>query len=308
MFKKFSNRNILLYLKGFAMGSADVVPGVSGGTVALITGIYDELVKTIGSFDHRFLKILLTFNVKNILAAANTKFLFPLGFGIISSILLMARVMHYMIEVYPIYTWSTFFGLILASILFILKMVSNVTHPKSIASIIAGTLIGFLVVSLIPVQTPENYITVFLAGVVGICAMILPGISGSFILLILGKYYFITSMLKNPFAHDHLIYISVFCLGCGIGLLSFSKLINYLLEKFHSITMCVLIGFMIGSLKKIWPWKTIVESKLVNGKLKVLNDTPFFPSQFDSEIVYAFIFMIIGFTSVYVIEKISPRS
>jgi len=299
---------MILFLKGFAMGTADIVPGVSGGTVALITGIYNELVKTVGSFDHKFLKILLSFNLKKILEAANAKFLIPLGIGIASSILLMARLMHHLLDVYPTYTWAMFFGLILASILFILRTVNNVTHPKNLFSIILGTILGYMVVSLIPVDTPETYLAVLLSGIVAICAMILPGISGSFILLILGKYYFITSMLKNPFVGDHLIYLSVFAVGCGFGLLTFSKVINYLLEKFHGITMCILIGFMIGSLKKVWPWKTIVDSKLVNGKLKVLTDSPFMPSELNSDVIVAFVIMLVGFSTVYIIEKLSHKS
>jgi len=305
---KVSKKDLVLYVKGFSMGTADVVPGVSGGTVALITGVYDELVKTIGSFDHHFFKILLTFDLKKIATAMNLKFLMPLGLGIASSIIIMARIMHYLIDNYSIQTWSLFFGLILASIVFILKTVKDLKSVKNIFSILLGTGLGLSVVSLVPVQTPESYLAVFIAGLIGICAMILPGISGSFILLILGKYYFITSMLKNPFASNHLVYIGVFCLGCLIGLLSFSKVINFLLEKYHSTTMCVLIGFMIGSLKKIWPWRNIEDAKIINGKLKILSESIYFPATIDTQVITAIFIMALGFSMVYIIEKASQTN
>lgn len=305
---KPTRNDIKLYLKGFAMGTADVVPGVSGGTIALISGIYDELVKTVGSFDHKFLKILLSFNLKEIFKAANGRFLVPLGIGIISSILLMARVMHFLLDNYPIYTWSLFFGLILASIIYILKTVEEVRHPLNIVSLVLGTIIGYLVVTLLPVETPETFFAVFLAGFIGICAMILPGISGSFILLILGKYYFITSMLKNPFAGDHLIYILTFCSGCAVGLLSFSKFIDFLLQKFHGVTMCILIGFMVGSLRKIWPWKHIEDSIVIRGKVKVLTDSTYLPTEINSEVLIATFVMLIGFISVFLIEKLGEKA
>lgn len=304
---KLSKNNLKLFIKGFAMGTADVVPGVSGGTVALITGVYDELVKTIGLFDHRFVKTLLSFDLKKILEESNARFLIPLGIGIVGSILIMARVMHYMLDNFAVQTWSMFFGLIVASILFLLKSIENLKTLPNLVSVIIGTGLGYAVVSLIPVSTPETFIAVFLSGFVGICAMILPGISGSFILLILGKYYFITSMLKNPFAGDHLIYIMTFSFGCLCGLLSFSKLINFLLNRFHGITMCVLVGFMIGSLKKIWPWKTIDQAKMINGKLKVLTENIYFPSQIDSSVMIAFLIMALGFSLVYIIEKSTSK-
>lgn len=304
---KPSSDQIKLYLKGFAMGTADVVPGVSGGTVALITGVYDELVKTVGSFDHHFVKVLLSFKLSRIFEASNAKFLIPLGVGIVSSILIMARVMHYLLDNYAVHTWALFFGLILASILFLLRSIEKLKTLPNLFSLLVGVGLGLGVVSLVPVDTPQTYLAVFGAGFVGICAMILPGISGSFILLILGKYYFITSMLKNPFAGNNLIFILTFCFGCLCGLISFSKLINYLLEKFHAITMCVLVGFMIGSMVKIWPWKTIDQAKMINGKLKVLSESPYFPTQIDSSVIVAFLIMALGFAMVYIIEKSTSK-
>jgi putative membrane protein len=304
-FPRISKENLILALKGFCMGTADIVPGVSGGTVALIVGIYDELISTLSSIDHRFFKTLSTFNLKNILEAMNFKFLFPLGVGILSALVIMARVMHYLMNNYEVYTWSLFFGLIIASILFLGKKIENIKSKSSIASITLGAAIGFLAVSLIPVTTPQTLPFIFGAGMIGICAMILPGISGSFILLILGKYTYVTSALKNPFIENNIMVILSFSFGCLVGLLSFSKVLNYFLQKHYNITMCVLTGFMIGSLKKIWPWKEILEQKIVRGKVHVIRDTNIFPNELNSHVIFALMIMITGFILVQVIERVN---
>lgn len=301
-----NKKNISLLFKGFAMGTADIVPGVSGGTIALITGIYDELVKTISGMDHELIKLVLKADFKGVFEKMNLKFLIPLGLGIGSALLIMARLMHYLMENYSVFTWSAFFGLILASIIILLKTIDGLKSMKNYGAVIMGGVIGFAVVTLIPVQTPETLWMTLLSGMIGICAMILPGISGSFILLILGKYYFITGMIKNPFQGDHLLYIGVFCLGCLIGLISFSKILNHLLEKKHALTMCVLVGFMIGSLKKIWPWKTLDPTLAQNidpKKAKLLADELFIPTDLNSEVIFALIIMIISFGLVYFIER-----
>ncbi|MEX1099611.1 MAG: DUF368 domain-containing protein, partial [Bacteriovoracaceae bacterium] len=204
------NQKIMLLLKGFAMGLADIVPGVSGGTVAFITGIYDELLASIASVNAAFVRQLLKFQFKNALAQIHFEFLAPLLIGIASAVLLTSRLMHFLLNEYPIYTWSLFFGLILASALYIAKHIKRPDNKLNYLFLPAGALIGWALVSLIPVQTPESYPYVFGAGAIAICAMILPGISGSFILLILGKYAFITGALKNPFEAGNLALILVF--------------------------------------------------------------------------------------------------
>ncbi len=302
------NKNqILVGLKGFAMGMADIVPGVSGGTVALITGVYDDLIQSISSVNKEFITKLFKFDVKGVLNHVNAPFIIPLFVGIILAIVSMSKVMHFFMTNYSIYTWSLFFGLILASIIYVGKTVENIFHPKSMVFVAIGTGVGYAIVSLVPVHTPETALMTFLSGCIAICAMILPGISGSFILLILGKYLFVTSALKNPFNIDAITTIMTFVMGCLVGLLSFSKVLNYLLKNFHNIMMCVLTGFMIGSLKKIWPWREVLESTIIRGKTKVLQDQVFFPSEFSAEVITAFVIMIIGFALIFVIEKLGNK-
>ena len=304
----FKRDRIILFFKGFAMGLADIVPGVSGGTVALITGVYSRLLAAVSAVDKEFVHLLLN---RKFLAALNhidIKFLLPLGAGIVFAILSMARVMHFFMSEYSIFTWSLFFGLIVASIFYVSKEIKNIVSVKAMMTIIVGTIIGYLTVVLIPVETSNDYISVFLAGAIAICAMILPGISGSFILLILGKYLYITSAIKNPFVDQNLLLILVFCCGCFVGLISFSKLLNYLLAKFHNITMCLLLGFMIGSLRKIWPWKEVIEQKIIRGKVHVLQDLVIFPTEFNLEVIIAFAIMIFGVVLVLFLERIGNKS
>lgn len=300
---KFQKEQVGVALKGFAMGLADIVPGVSGGTVAFITGIYDQLVESISLVNKDFVKLLLAFKIKEALAHINFQFLFPLMCGIFTAIILMSRVMHYLLNEYAVQTWALFFGLIAASIIFIGKQIQNIKLPKSWGTIIAGTLVGYALVSLIPVKTSNDYLNILCAGAIAICAMILPGISGSFILLILGKYAFVTGALKQPFADNHLIVIAVFSLGCLVGILSFSKLLNWLLKHFHNVMMCFLTGFMIGSLKKIWPWKEVLESKVIRGKTYVLQEANILPTQYDASFWAAIFLVVVGFISVLLLEK-----
>lgn len=304
---KLKKEQIFFLLKGLAMGIADIVPGVSGGTIAFITGIYDQLVESISSVNKDFLKLVLQFRIKQALVHINFQFLFPLMCGIFASLILGARVMHYLLAHHPDQTWSLFFGLIAASIIYIGKKILDIKHPKHIATIFVGTIIGYILVSLIPVNTPNNYLYLFGAGAVAICAMILPGISGSFILLILGKYAFITGALKQPFIENHLNVIAVFSLGCLFGLISFSKVLNWLLKNFHNLMMCFLTGFMIGSMKKIWPWKDVIESKIIRGKTYVLQETNIFPPQIDTGFWIAIILMLVGFFLVFTFEKVSTK-
>lgn len=303
--KKF---NFKTASKGFAMGAADIVPGVSGGTVALILGIYDELISTISSFDQEFFKLLITFKIKKAIGRANLKFLFPLFVGIITAIISLSKVMHFLFSHYAVYTWSLFFGLILASIIFLYKTIDDNKSLKTFFSICIGSLVGYSVVSLIPVETPETYVATFFSGFIAICAMILPGISGSFILLILGKYLYVTSALKAPFSDNNFLTIITFCFGCGFGLLSFSKILNFLLLRFHSITMAVLTGFMIGSLKKIWPWREVIESKIIRGKVKVIQDAVILPNEFNLELFIAIAVMILGFSLILLLERVSNKN
>ena len=299
------NKSLLL-LKGFAMGLADIVPGVSGGTIAFITGIYDDLLKSISSVNKEFVKFILTFKIKEAFNHINGMFLFPLLVGIGSAIILTSRLMHYLLHTYTTQTWGFFLGLIIASIIYISKSIEKPFDLKKRLQLFIGITIGYLLVSLVPVETENNYLNVFLSGSIAICAMILPGISGSFILLILGKYAFVTGALKAPFVGDNLVYIGIFCIGCLIGILSFSKLLNFLMSKYHQAMIIILTGFMCGSLKKIWPWKKVLESIIVREKTHVLREANILPAM-EMETYITILFILIGFGLVFGIEYTSKR-
>jgi len=302
-----NKEQVSLVFKGFAMGIADIVPGVSGGTIAFITGIYDDLLASISSVDKQFISFLLKFQIKNALSHINASFLIPLFIGIAFAIVSMSKVMHFFMNSYPVYTWSLFFGLIGASILYIGKQIKNRLKPKNITTVVAGAIIAALIVSLIPVETPNSNLYIFGSGMVAICAMILPGISGSFILLILGKYAFVTGAVKAPFSTGSLPIIIVFSVGCLVGILSFSKLLNWLLKSYHNLMMCFLTGFMIGSMKKVWPWKETLDSKIIRGKTYILKETNILPDSFDQTVIVAITLMLIGFGSVLLLDKIANK-
>jgi len=294
----------VLSLKGLCMGSADVIPGVSGGTIALITGIYENLIQALKSLDATMVKKVLNLDLKGALAHVHVRFLLFLFAGIGIAIISLARLMNFLLHHYPVFTWSLFFGLIVASILVVSRQVARWT-PRSGISLVAGTVVAALIVNLIPLETTDAHWFIFLCGLIAICAMILPGISGAFILLILGKYEFITATLKNPFLPQHLIIIFVFCLGCLIGLLSFARLLNYLLQNFHHLTLAFLTGLMVGSMPKIWPWKEILQTKIIRGKPHVLWGPNIMPQTLDSEVYLALGLAIIGFIAVLIIERLA---
>lgn len=292
-----------LFFRGFAMGMADIVPGVSGGTIALVTGIYHELVGSIAKVNKEALRLLFKFQIRELFIHMNASFLIPLVLGIFSAVILMSRVMHFFMSEYSVYTWSLFFGLIIASVIYVSKHIPNIKSAKSLSLLGLGTIIGYAAVSLIPVSTPDTNLVLFGSGAIAICAMILPGISGSFILLILGKYLTITSALKNPFDEGSLSMIIVFSLGCLFGLLIFSKFLNFLLRNYYGATMSVLTGFMVGSLKKIWPWKTVVNQTVIRGKTHVLEEASYLPSSLNSELFLALFFMMVGFALILMVER-----
>ena len=296
-FKKAS----VLALKGLCMGSADVIPGVSGGTIALITGIYENLIQALKSLDVTMLKKVLNLDLKGALAHVHVRFLLFLFAGIGIAIISLARLMNFLLHHYPVFTWSLFFGLIAASILVVSRQVAR-WSPLTGSGLFAGTVVAALIVNLIPLETTDAHWFIFLCGLIAICAMILPGISGAFILLILGKYEFITATLKNPFLPQNIIVIFVFCLGCLIGLLSIARLLNYLLQNYRHLTLAFLTGLMVGSMSKIWPWKEILHTKIIRGKSHVIWGPNIMPQTLNSEVYLAAGLAIIGFIAVLIIE------
>ena len=247
----------MVAVKGACMGAADVIPGVSGGTIAFIMGIYDDFVGSLASINGEAVRMLLKGQFKAFWKHINGSFLLSLAIGIGISVITLAGLMQYVLEWYPIQTWAFFFGLITASSIFIIRGISG-WGWREILMLAAGCVLGVTVCTLSPTQTPDAFWFIFLSGALAICAMILPGISGSFILLILGKYQFIMSAISGLVSGvnvgQNLLILSVFGIGAIIGILSFSKFLHWLLARWQKPTMIVLAGFIIGSLVKVWPW------------------------------------------------------
>lgn len=239
---------ILIFLRGLFMGSADIVPGVSGGTIALITGIYERLIFAISSIKFSFIKPLLKGNLSDfktkLIEEIDFELFIPLALGIGIAFITLAKVISYLLDTHTAYTFSFFLGLILASA-YILYTKLDDLNIKLIVITAIGIILSYIFVGLNPIATNHSLIVIFISGLIAICAMILPGISGSFLLLLLGQYQYMLNALNSK----NLIEIFVFCIGALIGILGFSKLLNYLLEKYESATMAFLIGIMLGTLR-----------------------------------------------------------
>jgi len=296
----------LLYLKGVCMGSADIIPGVSGGTIALITGIYEKLLQAIKSADTGMVRKVLAFDIKGALALIHVRFLLCVFLGIGTSILSLARLMNYLLHYHPVPVWSLFFGLIAASVLIVGRRVDK-WNTGTVIFFLAGAWAAYFIVNLIPVSTPEDSWFIFFSGMLAICAMILPGLSGAFILLIIGKYEFITATLKNPFSAHNILIILVFCSGCLVGLLGFSRILNYLLGKYHGLTLAFLTGLMAGCMQKIWPWKQVLEVRIINGHEQILWGGNILPPVFGIQVATAAGLALLGFLAVMVLEKLSDE-
>jgi putative membrane protein len=247
----------LTFFKGVAMGGADIVPGVSGGTIAFITGIYTRLIGAINSLNLKTIRLLFKGEFRNFWNQIDGQFLITLLIGILLSIFSLAKLISFLLQEYSISVWSFFLGLIIISSFFVGKEVTR-WNIGALFSLLLGVIIAFFITDATPSQTPDALWFIFLSGAVAICAMILPGISGSFILLIFGKYEAILEAVKSL----DVIIISVFGLGCVVGILAFSRLISWLLKSYHNLTVALLSGFMIGSLNKVWPWKKTVSFRL----------------------------------------------
>ena len=242
----------LNYLKGMAMGAADIVPGVSGGSIALIAGIYQELLDGINAFNLDNLRLLKSFQIKEFYARLNGNFLLSLVLGILTSIFALSRVITYLMEEHPIPLWSFFCGLILVSAFLILKNIQRWTVGVLVA-LALGTVFAWWITNLPPTTTPDAHWFTFVAGAIAICAMILPGISGSFILLILGKYETILLAVSQK----DVFTLALFAFGCLVGILSFSRVVAFLLKRYYATTIGLLSGFMLGSVNELWPWKLV---------------------------------------------------
>ncbi|MFA0961895.1 DUF368 domain-containing protein [Roseivirga sp. BDSF3-8] len=295
---------VLLFFKGVAMGGADAVPGVSGGTIAFITGIYEELLDSIGEVDVSALKLLFKGRFVDFWNKINGSFLIVLLSGILFSLLSLAKVITFLLETYPIQLWSFFFGLIIISSIYVARSIKRWYLGVFIAGAI-GIAIAYYITIISPAETPTEPWFIFLSGALAICAMILPGISGSFILLILGKYQYIFDALSN-FKLSTLV---LFGSGCVTGLLVFSRVIGWLLDRYENIAIALLSGFMVGSLNKIWPWKSVVKYYTDrHGEVQPLITENVLPNQYaevtgsDPMLFQAILFMALGILLVLLIE------
>lgn len=298
---------LLIASKGITMGAADVVPGVSGGTIALLTGIYPRLINAITGLNNHSLKQLLKGDFKGFWQAIDGAFILPLLIGIALAFALMAHPIKHAISEYPIPTWSFFFGLIIAAALLIIQQIPN-KKTTQYFWLIPGIILGFWIGSLSSIPFPSNNTAVLIAGMLAICAMILPGISGSFILVLLGMY----ELLISAIIERQWITLTIFICGAIIGLLIFSRLIKWVLKKFYNTTLFFLSGLMLGSLIKVWPWKVVVQTvaKGENHIQTITNVLPF--SHPSSQTTIAIMMMALAIVAVFTVDffgrKISINS
>lgn len=281
------------------MGAADVVPGVSGGTIAFITGIYEELIKSISNIGPQLFINLKKEGVKNTWNKANGGFLLSLFIGIAISIFSLMRITNHLLETYPILVWSFFFGLVLASIFYVGKQIES-WKPKHIVFFILGFAVAFGISLLSPSSESTSLIYLFFAGSIAICAMILPGISGAFILVLLGAYKNISEAVSN---FDLKVIVSV-GLGAVFGLLTFSRILKWLFKHYQTSTLAVLTGFIAGSLIKIWPWRITTKTIEVKDKIINVSQTPVLPNNYDGEalLLPSISLMIVGIGVILLLE------
>ena len=306
--RRFSDYT-LLTARGLGMGAADVIPGVSGGTIAFITGIYEELINSIKSVNKDFFRILFSKGIPSAWKHINGNFLLAVLSGILISIFSLARLITWLLEVYPKLVWAFFFGLIIASALHVGKKVSK-WNAGIIATMIAGTAVAAWITIATPAATPETWWFIFLSGSIAIVAMILPGISGSFILLLLGKYEYMLTAVRDL----DIATIIIFAIGCVIGIISFSNVISWLFKKFPNGTLALLTGFMLGSLNKLWPWKEIITYRISSSGEKVpLLEKSISPMKYeaitgqDAMLWQVIVFMAIGFLLIFTFDLIAAR-
>lgn len=289
------------------MGGAYMVPGVSGGTVAFITGIYEELIHSIKAVDLNSFRLLFTFQLLGFWRKINGNFLICVLGGIVTGLLLLSKLMTYLLMHHPISLWSFFFGLIIMSSPLILRAVKK-WHLFTILSFITGIVLAYRITLLAPVVIPTNLFIIFFCGAIVICAMFLPGISGAFILLLIGQY----DALLTAIVELNIPVITVFLLGCLLGIVMFSRFLSWLLVHYHFQTLAVLSGVMIGSLNKVWPWKEVIAFRInLDGIQVPAFDKNIWPGQYllvtghDPQLFYAILFAAVGIFLVVAIEKMA---
>ena len=310
---------LIISLKGIAMGAADVVPGVSGGTIAFISGIYEELIESIDKISLEVFKVWKTEGFKSAWKSINGNFLLALFSGIAISILSLAKLIKWLLHNEPILLWSFFFGLVLASILYIAKQIEG-WSIKIILAIIATSILSYYITLAEPFASPESPFYLLFCGFIAIIAMILPGVSGAFILLILGAYQTAIDTVNDlrdgllqgnmELFKDALLKFFLLAIGAVVGIKVFSKALNWMFKHQKNLTLAILTGFMIGSLNKIWPWKEVLKTRINSeGEEVTLLDKSILPSSYDgdNQLIMAIIFIVIGFAAILILESLGKN-
>ncbi|SFW28479.1 DUF368 domain-containing protein [Cellulophaga fucicola] len=302
-------RSILQYffitLKGLAMGAADVVPGVSGGTIAFISGIYEELIETINNVNFSLFKTLKEEGFKVMWTKLNGNFLVALFLGIGISVLSLAKGISWLLENHPVLVWSFFFGLVVASIIIIAKSIEK-WNAAAIIGLILGAVVAYYITTLPVSDNSASLPFLFLSGALAICAMILPGISGAFILVLLGSY---KTILDAVHSYD-IKTIAIVGAGAIFGLLSFARLLKWMFHHQKNLTLAVLTGFILGSLAKIWPWKTVLKTKVFGDKIIPVVEQNVSPFSFngDNQLLAAVLLAVLGFSLIFILEKVASKN
>ena len=298
--------HILFFLKGFAMGAANVIPGVSGGTIALITGIFERIINAIKSFNGAAFRLLMKGKIKEFIRYTDLYFLLSVFVGMVVSVVTLAKLLAFLFANYPIYIWAFFFGLILASVYYVGKTITR-WNMSVVVIFILGTAVAFSVTFLTPATQNDSFFYLVICGVVAICSMILPGLSGSFILILMGNYELVMIDAVNDMNFNILFPV---LLGAVFGLVAFSHILSWIYKKFKNQTIALLTGFILGSLSILWPWKNVVyrinqagEFILNNGEKIIQRYVPYIPESLNTEVISAIGFIIIGILSIAFIEK-----
>lgn len=289
--------HISYFLKGMAVGLANIIPGVSGGTIALITGIFERLINSIKSFGFASAKLLIKGKFKEFATKTDLYFLISLFAGVILAIVLLARIFDFLFNQYPVYIWSFFFGLILASVYFVGKTVEK-WNVSVIISFVVGTALAVMFTFLTPATQNDSFLYLILCGVVAVCSMILPGLSGSFVLILLGNYQLVAIDAINNRDISILFPVAIGAVG---GLIAFSHILSWVFKRFKDQTIAILTGFILGSLGIIWPWKTAIE-EIFGDKVKVIGYNYFMPD-LNVEFIFAILIMVIGIVSIWIMER-----
>jgi putative membrane protein len=298
---------LLLVLKGMGMGASDVVPGVSGGTIAFITGIYEELINSIKSINLHALKLFFSGKFGEFWKSINGTFLISVLLGIAISVFSLAKLLEYLLIHYPILVWSFFFGLIVASAIYVSRAIKK-WNAGAVITGIAGIVIAYFITVVSPAEANAAWWFIFVSGAIAICAMILPGISGSFILVLLGMYKFILAAVGDL----NIAVLVDFLAGAAVGIIAFSNILSWLLKKFHDLTIALLAGFMAGSLNKVWPWKDVTETFIDrHGEVRPLVEQNVFPGTYEQVtgneawLLGAVILALVGFSLIFIIEGLT---